>query len=172
MTLTLEELRFVGRWAADCADRVLPLFEAKAPADLRPREAIEGIRVFAHGGKRTARLRSLALAALAAAREIDNPVAAAAARAAGIAAATAYTHALANPHHAKHVLGPAAYAAQARELAAAEDPNAGDEEIRWAIEHASPAVREVAQKWPARGRGRSRLDALFYQLDAGLRIAK
>ena len=169
MTLTEEDLRLVGLWAADCAERVLPLFEAKAPSDTRPREAIEGIRAFARGGKRTARLRSLAWAALAAAREVGDPVATAAARAAGLAAATAYTHALATLGQAKHALGPAVYGARAREFAAADDPSVGDEEIRWAIEHASPAVREVVRRFPARGVGRSRLDALYYQLDAGLR---
>ena len=87
MTLSDEERRLLGLWAADCAERVLPLFEAKASSDTRPREAIEGIRVFAHGGKRTARLRSLAWAAYAAAREAGDPVATAAARAAGRAAA-------------------------------------------------------------------------------------
>jgi hypothetical protein len=51
MTLTEEDLRLVGLWASDCAERVLPLFEAKAPSDTRPREAIEGIRAFARGGE-------------------------------------------------------------------------------------------------------------------------
>jgi hypothetical protein len=169
MTLSEADRRLVGLWAADCAERVLPLFEAKAPSDTRPREAIEGIRAFARGGKRTARLRSLALAALAAAREVGDPVATAAARAAGLAAASAYMHALATTDQAKHVLGPAVYGARAREFAAAGDPGAGDEEIRWAIEHASPTVREVMRRFPARGPGRSRLDALYYRLDAGLR---
>jgi hypothetical protein len=170
MTLSEEDRRLVGLWAADCAERVLPLFEAKAPADTRPREAIEGIRAYARGGKRTARLRSSALAALAAAREVGDPVASAAARAAGLAAATAYMHAVAPPtHQAKHALGPAMYGALARELAAVDDPSAGDEEIRWAIEHASPAVREVVRRMPVRGPGRGRLDALLNQLDAGLR---
>ena len=59
--------------------------------------------------------------------------------------------------------------AAARELAAADDPSVGDEEIRWVIEHASPAVREVVRRYPVRVPGRSRLDALYYQLDAGLR---
>jgi hypothetical protein len=161
MTLTEEDRRLVGFWAADCAERVLPLFEAKAPADTRPREAIEGIRVFARGGKRTARLRTLALAALAAAREVDDPVATAAARAAGLAASSAYTHALATLDQAKHILGRAVYAARAR--------GDGDEEIRWAIAHASPTVREVVRRFPARGPGRSRLDAICYRLDTGLR---
>src|SRR5690348_14311976 len=126
MTLTENDRRVVGFWAADCAERVLPLFEAKAPSDPRPREAIDGIRVFARGGKRTAQLRSLALAALAAAREVGDPAATAAARAAGIAASSAYIHALANPDQAKHALGPAVYAARARELTADDDPIPGD----------------------------------------------
>src|SRR5262249_25678957 len=172
MTLSDEDRRLVGFWAADCAERVLPLFEAKAPSDTRPREAIEGIRAFARGGKRTAQLRSLAWAAHAAAREVGDPVATAAARAASLAAATAYMHALATPHQAKHALGPAVYGARARELAAADVPTVGDEESRWAIAHASPAVREVVQRMPVRGPGRSRLDVLFFRLDAGLRAAQ
>jgi hypothetical protein len=85
----------------------------------------------------------------AAAREVGDPAATAAARAAGLAAATAYTHALATPHQPKHVLGPAVYQALARELAAGNDPSVGDEEIRWAIEHASPTVCEVVRRFPS-----------------------
>lgn len=169
MMLNHEDRRRAGQWAAICAGRVLSIFEAKAPKDLRPRAAIEGAWAFARGGRRTAKLRTLALAAHAAAREVDDPAAAAAARAAGIAASTAYTHALANPDQAKHMLGPAVYAARARELAADDDPNVGDAEIQWAVQHAAPEVREVVGRWPARGPGRSRLETLYYQLDAGLR---
>lgn len=169
MILTVDDLRAVGAWAADCAESALPLFESKAPADARPREAIEGIREFARGGKRTARLRSLALAALAAAREVSDPAGTAAARAAGMAASSAYMHPLATLDQAKHALGPAVYAARARELAAGTGSAAGDEEIRWALEHASPAVREVVRRYPARELGRTRLDALYYQLDSALR---
>ena len=167
--LSDEERRLLGLWAADCADRVLPLFEAKAPCDARPRQAIEGIRIFAHGGRRTAQLRTVALAALAAAREVGDPIATAAARAAGYAAAIAYIHALATPHQVNHVLGPAVQGALARELAAIDDPNAADEELRWAIRYAPFAVRQIVQRLPGRRPGRSRLAALLYQLDAGLR---
>jgi hypothetical protein len=169
ITLGEEDRRLVAHWAADCAERVLPLFEAKAPADTRPRDAIEGARAFARDGKRTARLRSLCWAAFAVARDVGDPAATAAARAAGLAAATAYTHALATPHQSKHVLGPAVYQAEARELAAGNDPGIGDEEIRWAIEHASPTVRAVVRRFPVHSPGRTRLATLFYQLDAGLR---
>jgi hypothetical protein len=169
ITLSEEDRRLVAHWAADCAERVLPLFEAKAPSDTRPRDAIAGARVFALDGKRTAHLRSLCWATFAAAREVGDPAATAAARAAGLAAATAYTHALATPHQSKHVLGPAVYQAEARELAAGNDPGVGDEEIRWAIEHASPTVREVVRRFPVRSPGRTRLATLFYPLGAGLR---
>jgi hypothetical protein len=168
--LSDEDRRLVAHWAADCAERVLPLFEAKAPSDTRPRDAIQGARAFALDGKRTAHLRSLAMAAHAAAREVGDSVAASAARAAGVAAAAPYTHALATPHQSKHVLGPAVYQAQARELAAGNDPSVGDGEIRWATEHASPPVREVVRRFPVRSPGRTRLATLYYQLDVGLRI--
>ena len=36
-------------FAADCAERVLPIFERKCPDDDRPREAIEAARAFARG---------------------------------------------------------------------------------------------------------------------------
>lgn len=166
MTLTESDLRHIARWAAACASRALPLFEA-ASDDTRPRDAIEGARVFARGGKRTAQLRSLALAALAAARDVGDPVAAAAARAAGLAAATAYMHPLATADQAKHMLAPPAYVAQARALS--DDPSAAAKEIRWAVKHAGPAVRDVLRRMPARDAGRGGLNALLYQLDAGIR---
>lgn len=168
MTLTQDELRLVGQWAADCAERVLPLFETKARKDTRPREAIEGIRKFARGEKRTARLRTLALGALAAAREVDDPAAKAAARSACLAASSAYTHPLATVDQAKHILGPAVYAALARELT--DSPTAGDNEINWATQHASPTVRKVLQRFPAHSQGSSRLAIRYYQLDTALRV--
>jgi hypothetical protein len=162
MKLTDAELRAIARWTAACAARVLPVFETIAPADARPREALDAIRAFARGGKRTAHLRTAALAALAAAREVGDPVAAAAARAAGTAAASAYMHPLATTDQAKHLLAPAAYAAQAREPDDAR-------ELRWAIQHAPSAVRAVLRRMPAREAGRGRLNALMYEIDAGLR---
>ena len=168
-TLSLESLRAIGSWAADCAERALSVYETHAGSDSRPRAAIEGIRVFASGGNRTARLRSLALDAFSAAREVGDSAAAAAARAACLAASSAYTHPLADVQQTKHIVGPAAYAALALELDQAGDSNIGDDEIRWAIEHAPPEVREILQQMPARQPGKSRLDRLLYALDAGLR---
>ena len=168
-TLSLDSLRAVGRWTADCAERALPVHEKQVDSDPRPRAAIEGVRVFAAGGKRTAQLRSLALSAFAAAREANHSAAAAAARAAGLAASSAYTHPLADVQQTKHILGPAAYAALALELDHAGDPSIADDEVRWAIEHVTAEVREVLLEMPARQVGNSRLDKILYELDVGIR---
>ena len=168
-SLSLESLRALGSWAADCAERALSVYENYANSDSRPRAAIEGIRVFAAGGKRTAQLRSLALSAFSAARETDDPAATAAARAAGLAASSAYTHPLADVQQTKHIVGPAAYAALALELNQGGDPNVGDGEVRWAMEHVTSEVREVLLQMPARKIGKSRLDKMLYELDEGIR---
>ncbi|MEU4608184.1 putative immunity protein [Kribbella sp. NPDC023972] len=169
MKLTDEDRRLVTSWAAECAERVLPLFEAKAPADTRPRDAIEAARAYARGGRRTAQLRSCAWAAQKAAGEVGDPAAKAAARAAVAAAGAPYIHDLESPHQLNHILGPAVLMAQARELAAA-DTAAGDEEIRWAIAHASPSLRQVVRRWPARDPSPTRTGTLYHRLDNALRL--
>jgi hypothetical protein len=129
-----ELLRPLGLWVADIAERALPLFEARVPVDTRPRDAIEGIRRFGRGGRRTQDLRTLSWAAHAAARDAADPVARSAARAASLAAAAAYLHLdVASAHQIRHVLGPGVYGAQAREWAAHGDRAAGDAEIAWAV---------------------------------------
>ena len=168
-TLSLESLRALGSWTADCAERALSVYENYAHADSRPRAAIEGIRVFAGGGKRTAQLRSLALSAFSAAREADDPAAAAAARAAGLAASSAYTHPLADVQQTKHIVGPAAYAALALELNQGGDHSIGDNEVIWAIEHITPEVRAILLQMPAREIGRTRLENLMYKIDVSIR---
>jgi hypothetical protein len=166
--LSLESLRALGSWAADCAERALPVYEKDAHSDTRPRAAIEGIRTFARGGKRSAGLRTLALAAFAAARDARDPAAAAAARAAGLAASSAYTHPLAVVEQTKHIVGPAAYAALALELSQGGDPMIGDHEVAWAVDHVTPQVREVLLQMPARETGKTRLETIMYEL--GVRI--
>lgn len=164
-----EDRVLLGLWAADCAERALPLFETRAPDDPRPREAVDGVRDFARDGRRTQRLRTLAWAAQAAARDLGEPAAAAAARAACCAAATPYLHPLASPHQSKHILGPAVHVARARELAADGDTALADEEIRWAAGQAPPQVRALLRQMPARTPGRGRMDTLYHQLDVALR---
>jgi hypothetical protein len=168
--LSLDSLRALGGWAADCAQRALDVYEAYSNADPRPRAAIEGIREFAAGGKRTAQLRTLALAAYAAALEASAPAASAAANAACLAASSAYTHPLADIHQTKHILGPAAYAALALELSHPEDASIGDREIRWAMGRIPHEAREILLHMPSRDSGTGkRVDRLMYDLDAGIR---
>lgn len=169
--LSMDSLRVIGGWAADCAERALPLYELRAASDPRPRAAIEGIREFAAGGARTTRLRTLALDAHSAGREAADPASAAAARSAGAAAASAYTHPLADIHQTKHIVGAAAYAALALELDHDGDSGVGEREVRWAIDHAPFEARKVLLEMPAREPGRSRLDTLLYELDAGIRAS-
>jgi hypothetical protein len=167
--LSMASLRALGAWAADCAERALPVLAARLGSDPRPRAAIDGIRIFANGGKRTAELRTLALAAFSVARETGDPAVAAAARAAGLAASSAYTHPLADVQQTKHILGPAAYAALALELSMGRDHAIGDREAAWAVEHVPSDVRGILLQMPTREPGRSRLEEILYRLDAAIR---
>jgi hypothetical protein len=146
-------------WAADCAERVLPLFEARAPADRRPRDAVDGLRAFARGELRVGAVRALAVAAHAAAREVGDPAAVTAARAAGQAASVA--------HMAAHARG-VAYAAKAAGLAAPDDPTAAADELRCQLRHAPPAVREVLRRLPPPTGAAGTLGALIGDLHATL----
>jgi hypothetical protein len=154
LKITDEERRELARWTAACAARVVRFVD-----DPRAREAIQAARGFARGKLGKPDLKRRALAALTAAREVDDPRATAAARAAGYAAASPFIHALRTATQSKHILGPAVYAALARD----------SREIAWATAHATPVVREVLRRFPSRKRGRTALDALFYDLDAALR---
>jgi hypothetical protein len=99
--------RSLAIWATDCAERVLPYFEERHPKDNRPRKAIEAARAWAKTGVfKMADVRKTALAAHAAAREVEEDNAArSAARAAGQALATA--------HVPGHAIAAAIYAATA-----------------------------------------------------------
>jgi hypothetical protein len=67
-----------------------------------------------------------------------------------------------------HLLAPAVYAAQARELATG-DPAAADSEIDWAVGHSTVTVRAFVTWMPAPEAGRTRLGDLFRALDVALR---
>jgi hypothetical protein len=100
-TLSEAERRVVATWAADCAERVVALFEAEAPADARPRDAIARARAraFARGELSAAEEIRRRFVAGRAAREVNSPAAVAAARSAAQAAAVAHmgAHALGQP---------------------------------------------------------------------------
>ena len=145
-TLSEHDRRIVAVWAADCAERVLELFEAHAREDGRPREAIARLRAFSRGelGVAEARRRFVAHAA---ARDVRAPAAVAAARAAGQAASI--------PHMGAHALGAAAYAAKAAGLAAPDHPEAVSEEICWQLAHMSAAARAALRQLPPVGENAS-----------------
>ena len=146
-TLSEADRRIVAAWAANCAERVVGLFEAEAPEDCRPRDAIARTRAFARGELAVAEEIRRRFIAGGAAREAESPAAAAAARAAGQAAAVA--------HMGAHALGAAAYAAKAAALSAPDRTEAVSEEIRWQLARMSPAARAALRQLPPVGQNSS-----------------
>ena len=78
--LSETDRRIVAAWAADCAERVLPLFEAEAPADDRARDAIARTRAFARGELSAAEEIRRRFVAGRAAKAAQTPAGVAAAR--------------------------------------------------------------------------------------------
>jgi hypothetical protein len=146
-TLSEADRRIVAAWAADCAERVLGLFEAEAPGDRRPRDSIARTRAFARGDLDIAEQIRRRFIGGGAARGVSTPAAAAAARAAGQAAAIA--------HMGAHALGAAAYAAKAAALASPHRPEAVSEEIQWQLGVLSLAAEAALRQLPPVGEDRS-----------------
>ncbi|WP_432028398.1 putative immunity protein [Streptomyces sp. 1222.5] len=180
--LSTEELQEITGFAAECARRVLSIFERSLPDDSRPRDAVEAAQAFADGGRRTQALRTCGWAAYKAAGEVtgeaaggvagDVPgraAAADAARAASHAAAAAYLHPKASAHQVKHILGAAAHAARAEELVTGEGQGATGQTLEWARHHAPPAVTAVLGRLPAAPPGGGRVGELIRDLDTALR---
>src|SRR2546423_14831836 len=88
---TLEDShhRLLAQWAAECAEHVLPLFEAVQPLDPRPRRAVEQARAWTRGEITMTQTRSAAGHAHDAARDLSG-AAGHAAHAPGQAAAGAH----------------------------------------------------------------------------------
>jgi hypothetical protein len=141
--LSEADRRVVAAWAADCAEHVLGVFEAEAPDDARPRDAIARARAFARGELDAAGEIRRRFVAGRAARDVHAPAAAAAATAAAQAAAVA--------HMGAHALGAAAYAAKAAGLAAPDRPDMISEEIRWQLDRMSPATATALRRLPPVG---------------------
>lgn len=142
-SLSESDRRVVAGWAADCAAHVLALFEAEAPDDTRPREAIDRARGFARGERGVAEEIRQRFAGGGAARDVSAPAAVAAARAATQAAAVA--------HMGAHALGAAAYAAKAAGLASPGRSDAVADEIRWQLDQMTPEVAAALRRLPAVG---------------------
>ena len=108
-SLTDDDHRLLAEWAAQCAEHVLPLFEAERPNDSRPRDAIELGRAWIRGDVTMMVSRAGAFESNAAAKGLPDP-AKFAALSAGQSSAV--------PHVAAHDLGAAAYAIRAVAAAA------------------------------------------------------
>lgn len=131
-----QDQRAMATWAADCAERVLPLFAQVYPEDDRPHKALAVCRTWVRTGVFTmAEIRGASLAAHAAARSAKaHPAACFAARAAGQAVATA--------HVPQHAFGSAYYALKA--LAAADPARAAVEvtkEHEWQAQQIAVPLR-------------------------------
>lgn len=141
----------MARWAAACAERVLPLFDADAAADAvaqeQVRDALARARAYASGQGTAAEEIAKRMVAVKAASAATTPAGAAAARAVAQAAAVA--------HMAAHALGAAAYAVKAVSLANPGQPERVQEEVRWQLEHLSDQERSVLRLLPALGSDRS-----------------
>lgn len=170
-TLQLADRRLVAGWAAACAERVLPLYEAPVPGDDRPRALVARARAFADGEQDAAHGIRERFRGGVGAGEVGDPAALAAARAAGQAAAVC--------HMGAHALGAAAYAALAVSLAHLERADVAQAEIVWQVSHADGPTRAALCTLPAAGTDRQgplgpglltsgRLGELLEQLQAAL----
>lgn len=112
--VTAWDERLARHFAADCAERVLPIFEKHHPGDDRPRKAVEAARAFADGlitEKELAAARAATWAAWAAPGDAAGDAARDAARAAGDAARAAAWAAAGAAARATWAAGNAAWAA-------------------------------------------------------------
>ncbi len=121
-------------WAADVAERVLPIFEKQFPADKRPREALEYLRGWIKTGvTKMKEVRGVSLNAHAAARIAPEKSAVRfAARACGQAAATA--------HVKTHAMGASWYAIKAVRAATESDEEV-TKELRWEKTHLLKVIK-------------------------------
>jgi len=145
--LSEADRRLVALWAADCAERVLPLFEAEAPDDARARDGIDRARAFGRGELEVAEEIRRRFVAGRAAQSVTGPAAVAAARAAGQASGVA--------HMGAHALGAAAYAAKAAGLAGADQEQARRDEVRWQLGQLTDDVRTALTRLPSLGENSS-----------------
>lgn len=147
--LSEPDRRLVAAWAADCAERVLSLFEAEAPGDDRVRDGIDRARAFGRGELDTAGQIKQRFVAGRAASSATTPAAVAAARAAGQASGVA--------HMGAHALGAAAYAAKAVALASVDVDRDGarHSEVCWQLKHMTPTVRQALSLLPRLGENSS-----------------
>jgi len=162
----MDELRAVVRFASDCARELLPEFEAVAPDDSRPREAIDAALLFADGAPRTNLQRKAAFASHRAAKDVSPETAQLAALACGDAAAAAYLHPIAKASQVGHILRAAACVARVVELT---EGTGADDTVRVLAYRAIPPLPEILSRYPAASPGSSRVSQLMSALDSAIR---
>ena len=140
-SLSEKDRRTVAAWAADCAERVLPLFEEEAPSDERPREAITRARAFSRGEVDAAgEIRR---------RFIAGRAAGSVASAAAVAAARSAAQASGVAHMGAHALGAAAYAVKAVSI---NRPMNAETELDWQVHQMTAEVRQALFLLPPVGK--------------------
>lgn len=167
--LTMDELRAIARYAVACAEPALVLFHNDRPDDPRPAAALNAARVFAEGAPRSRLQRATAADAHRAAKDATAEAARHAANAAADAAAAAYLHPLAKATQVRHILGSAAHAARAAEIARGDDPVVAEYVITAAAKRATPIVLDVLTRYPRAPLGHTRVAVLMARLDSLLR---
>lgn len=167
--LTTEELCAVARYALACAEPVQGIFRRACPGDDRPAAALDAARVFADGAPRSRLQQEAATAAHRAATEAPTEAARYAASAAGHASAAAYLHPLATDTQVGHILGAAAHAARAAELATGGDAVVAEYMVDGAARRMPPEVLHVLSRYPRAPQGGGRVAELMARLDSLLR---
>ncbi len=127
--LKIEQHHQLMEWACICAEHVLPLLGENV--DERLIVALNVAKAWIEGKAAVGDARKAAVAAHASAREAQNPVAVAVARAVGQAVATS--------HMADHSLGTAWYALKAAKAA----DKSIEEERQWQNQQLPPEVKDI-----------------------------
>ena len=152
--LTTWTPRTVALFAADCAERVLPIFERAFPDDPRPRQAIMVVR--SGSASEASEASEASVAAARAARAASWAAAMAAARAARAASEAARA---------------ASWAARAASWAASEAARAASEAASWAASGAASEAASEAASWAARAASEAASEAASWAAARAARAA-
>ena len=167
--LTDADVRAIVEYTAACAEQTLVVFAKAVPDDPRPAAALEAARAFAGGAGNSEGLAEAAAVAMRAADAAPTEAARHAALAAIGAVAAARLQPVADTAQLALILGPAAQAARAAELARGDDPVVAEYVVTAAAKRATPEVLDVLRRYPRAPQGDTRVDALMHRLDALLR---
>lgn len=138
--LDLSRHLLLTTWAADCAERVLPLFSLRHPQDDRPQRAIDTARAWVRGEATVGEARAASIEAHTAGRDTAESAAREAARATG--------HAVGTAHMADHAPEAATYALRAVRAAWMDEEAMFENERRWQLDRLPEEVRTLVVEPP------------------------